>query len=154
MTAELRTTVREARPGDIRAIVEAEEICFPDPWPGGVFSSELFAPARFNQVVVDASGRLLAYLFAAWQFLDLHVLKVATLPEMRRSGFARQLMEIAERHAAAQAGESITLEVRESNVEAMKLYLAMGYDNVGLRPSYYRDGEDAVVMTKVLSQNL
>ena len=91
---------------------------------------------------------MMAYLFAAWRYLDLHVLKIATLPEFRRQGLARRLMALAEEHTAETGGESVTLEVRVSNNEAGGLYEALGYSLVGSRPSYYRDGEDALVMTK------
>ena len=94
---------------------------------------------------------MVAYLFCAWQYLDLHVLKVATLPRFRRAGLARRLMALAENHAVEMAGESLTLEVRVSNTDAIALYEALEYQQVGTRTSYYQDGEDAVVMTKHLS---
>lgn len=148
-----RIIIRDAQAGDARSIGEAELACFPDPWPGNFFTAEMFAPARYNQVVVDASGKLLAYLFAAWQYLDLHILKVATLPDARRQGHARRLMELAEDHAADLGGETVTLEVRESNRGAVALYDALGYHLVGTRTAYYRDGESALIMTKQIGES-
>ena len=49
-------------------------------------------------------------------------------------------------------GESLTLEVRVSNVDAIALYEALEYKQVGTRARYYQDGEDAVVMTKTNSE--
>ena len=145
---ELRVSLRPPQPGDIRAIAEAEQRCFSDPWPGHLYAAEVLAPGRFHRVLVDGRGSLVAYLFSVWQYLDLHVLKVATLPEHRRRGLARRLMATAEEHAAAMGGESVTLEVRVSNVAAVALYASMGYELVGRRRAYYTDGEDALVMTK------
>jgi ribosomal protein S18 acetylase RimI-like enzyme len=88
------------------------------------------------------------YLFCAWQYLDLHVLKVATLPPLRRHGLARLLMDLAEHHALSMGGETLTLEVRESNEAAIGLYDALGYFRAGVRPRYYGNGEDALIMTK------
>jgi ribosomal-protein-alanine N-acetyltransferase len=143
-----RLSVRPPQLGDARALAEAELVCFSDPWPPQFFVSEILADGRFNRLVVDASGTMVAYLFCAWQYLDLHVLKVATLPQFRRAGLARRLMALAEEHAAEMAGESLTLEVRESNFEAIAMYVSLEYEKVGIRTSYYQDGEDAVVMTK------
>ena len=95
---------------------------------------------------------MVAYLFCAWQYLDLHVLKVATLPQFRRAGLARRLMALAEDHAVEMSGESLTLEVRSSNVEAIALYETLQYQQVGTRAAYYPDGEDAVVMTKRIQE--
>jgi len=123
-------------------------ICFTDPWPPQFFLSEILAQGRFNRLLVDPAGVLVAYLFCAWQYLDLHVLNVATLPRFRRQGVARRLMAMAEEHATELGGGSLTLEVRESNVAAIALYDSLGYFRVDRRSHYYPDGEHAVVMKK------
>ncbi len=146
--SNLRLSVRPPQLSDARSLAEAELLCFSDPWPPQFFVSEIVADGRFNRLLVDAGGSMVAYLFCAWQYLDLHVLKVATLPQFRRTGIARRLMALAEDHAEEMSGESLTLEVRESNAGAIALYEALDYQRVGGRPSYYQDGEDAVVMTK------
>ena len=143
-----RLSVRPPQLGDARALAEAELVCFSDPWPPQFFVSEILADGRFNRLLVDAGGTMVAYLFCVWQYLDLHVLKVATLPQFRRAGLARRLMALAEDHAVEMAGESLTLEVRQSNTEAIAMYVSLEYEKVGTRASYYQDGEDAVVMTK------
>jgi ribosomal-protein-alanine N-acetyltransferase len=134
--------------GDARTLAEAELVCFSDPWPPQFFVSEILADGRFNRLLVDPAGSMVAYLFCAWQYLNLHVLKVATLPQFRRTGLARRLMGLAEDHAAEMGGESLTLEVRASNPGAIALYDALEYERASVRTSYYQDGEDAVVMTK------
>jgi len=147
----MRVSLREPHPGDLRALAQAEQSCFVDPWPGQLLATEVLAPGRFHRLLVDPSGQLVAYLLSAWQYLDLHVLKVATLPEYRRLGMARQLIGVAEEHVVDQGGESLTLEVRESNHAAVALYDRLGFVLAGRRPTYYTDGEDALVMTKHLT---
>lgn len=151
LVAGARLQSRLPVPGDVRALEAAERVCFPDPWPGHFFLAETSAPARFNRLLVSGTGEMVGYLFSAWQYLDLHVLKVATLPAHRRRGVARHLMEMAEEHARAHSGETVTLEVRPSNREAVALYRSLGYSEAGRRPRYYADGEDATIMTKRLS---
>ena len=143
-----RLSVRPPQLGDARTLAEAELECFSDPWPPQFFVSEILADGRFNRLLVDPAGSMVAYLFCAWQYLDLHVLKVATLPPYRRAGLARRLLGMAEDHAAEMGGESLTLEVRGSNTEAIAMYEALDYERGGTRPGYYQDGEAAVVMTK------
>jgi ribosomal-protein-alanine N-acetyltransferase len=148
VTDRPRVSLRAAQLGDVRALAAAEITCFADPWPEPFFVSELFAPARFQRLLVDAKGDMVAYLFTAWQYLDLHILKVATLPEHRRAGFGRRLMVLAEEHAREMAGDTLTLEVRMTNTAAIRLYESLGYQRVGIRPGYYADRSDALVMTK------
>jgi ribosomal-protein-alanine N-acetyltransferase len=146
-----RISVRPPQLGDARALAEAELECFSDPWPPQFFMSEILADGRFNRLLVDSAGRMVAYLFCAWQYLDLHVLKVATLPEFRRTGLARRLMALAEDHAVEMGGESLTLEVRESNGVAIAMYETLEYDRAGIGAGYYQNGESAVVMRKRMS---
>ena len=153
MTDTPRTSLRTIQPGDIRALAAAEVECFDDAWPESYVASELFAPARFHRVLVDPSGRLTAYLFTAWQYLDLHVLKVAALPPFRRFGLGTKLMLVAEEHAREMGGETLTLEVRVSNIAAIGLYESLGYERKGVRPGYYADDSDALVMMKRVEEN-
>jgi ribosomal-protein-alanine N-acetyltransferase len=148
-----RVSIRPPQVGDVRLLAEAELECFSDPWPPQFFVAEILTDGRFNRLLIDPSGAMVAYLFCAWQYLDLHVLKVATLPPHRRSGLARRLMELAEEHAIEVGGESLTLEVRTSNTAAIALYEALEYHRAGVRTAYYQDGEDAVIMTKRVSNS-
>ena len=83
-----RHLVRAPQIGDIRAIEAAEQECFSDPWPGHYFINEMRAAGRFQRIIESESGELQAYLFATWQYVDLHVLKVATRPCHQRNGLA------------------------------------------------------------------
>jgi len=143
----LRPLVRVPGPGDARALEQAERECFPDPWPGHLFLAEVRAPGRFHRVTVAPDGELMAYLLCVWQYLDLHILKIATRPRWRRQGLARHLLVLAGEHATEAGGESVTLEVRASNEAAIRLYETLGYRLKGRRPHYYGDGEDALIMT-------
>ncbi len=147
-----RVILRPPVPEDVRELAVLEQRSFPDPWPAGVFLAELGAPARFHRVLVTPEGQLVAYLFSAWQYLDLHVLNIATDPLYRRQGYARLLLDAARRHAAARGGESVTLEVRSGNTPAIELYSSLGYRKVGIRRRYYGDGEDAIIMTLPLRE--
>lgn len=146
-----RLSVRPPQLGDARTLAEAELECFSDPWPPQFFASEILADGRFNRLLVDPAGRMVAYLFCAWQYLDLHVLKVATMPQFRGCGLARRLMVLAENHTVEMGGESLILEVRSSNEAAITMYETLEYDHAGIHARYYQNGEDAVVMRKRMS---
>ncbi len=142
-----RVIVRPPAPGDIHELEAIERRSFPDPWPGVIFLGELAAPGRYHRVLVEPGGEIVAYLFSAWQYLDLHILNIATHPDHRRRGYARRLLGLAREHAERRGGESVTLEVRMGNTGAIALYTAEGFEKAGVRRRYYGDGEDALVMT-------
>lgn len=56
---------------------------------------------------------------------------VAVLPEYRRRGIARRLMEAAHEHIRTYGGRRIVLQVRQDNDAAHRLYDSMGYETIG-----------------------
>jgi ribosomal-protein-alanine N-acetyltransferase len=97
------------------------------------------------------NGEARAFLLA-WLVVDeLHLLSVATLPEFRRRGMARALLERAIEFARDSGVRTVLLEVRRSNTAAIRLYRAFGFSATALRPNYYADNlEDAIEMSLAL----
>jgi len=142
-----RASLRVPQPGDLKAMAEAEVICFADPWPSQLLASELLAPGRFHRVAVDPGGRLVAYLLAACSTSTCtcsrsRCCRTAGGRGWRGSSWTWRSV------TRGDGGESVTLEVRDSNRPAASLYAALGFELVGRRPAYYTDGEDALIMTK------
>jgi ribosomal-protein-alanine N-acetyltransferase len=97
-------------------------------------------------VAREGGGRVSAFL-VSWLVADeIHILNVATLPERRRHGLARALLEHVIALGRAERCRHALLEVRRSNRGAIALYRAVGFFAMGLRTKYYPDDEDAVEM--------
>ena len=141
---------RLATRSDVPGIVGLEQSSFPAPWRREFFESELLASGRFNRVVVDDQGGLIAYLFAMYFLDEMHINKIAVRPEGRRGGVASMMMAECEEFAAEHGVAIISLEVRESNLGAQAFYRRLGFNSSYVRPRYYPDGESAIVMTKRL----
>ena len=76
---------------------------------------------------------------------DVQILKIATDPTYRRLGIAQKLLAAVACDARDLGAQSCSLEVRASNAGAHAFYEARGLSNIGVRPGYYSDGEDAVI---------
>ncbi|MFV0526036.1 MAG: GNAT family N-acetyltransferase [Acidimicrobiales bacterium] len=76
-----------------------------------------------------------------------HVLDVAVAPSHRRRGIGRALCLALGAAAHGHGLDALTLEVRAANHGAIALYTGLGMTEVGRRPRYYPDGEDAVLFT-------
>ena len=144
-------TVRDVRPADLDAVAELERISFPVPWKRDYFASEVGTAHRFNRVVRADGGVLAGYVFCAFAGGEVHVNKIAVDPRFRRQGVARLLMREVLDLSARIAAEEIYLEVRPSNDAARNFYVSLGFQEVGRRPQYYADGEDALVMSLFLA---
>lgn len=87
-----------------------------------------------------------------WHVADeLHILNVATSPQFRRRGVGAALVAEAVRFAKHHQVRLVLLEARRSNLAAIRLYSAFGFEQTGIRAGYYSDnGEDAVEMMLVV----
>ena len=64
----------------------------------------------------------------------------------RRSGIATQLVDYMQKiHKGVQ---NITLEVRESNITAIKFYESLGFKRISIRKNYYGN-ENGILMIKI-----
>ena len=116
------------------------------PWSRADFFRE-FQNELAEYVVGELDKKIVAYAGAWVSFDQAEVMHIAVEPELRGQGigtliFAELIKAVKERGAT-----SITLEVRPSNVAAIKLYESFGLKSVGRRKGYYLDnGEDALIM--------
>jgi ribosomal-protein-alanine N-acetyltransferase len=141
--------VRLAREGDVAALLAIEESGFDPPWTAVDLQAELAREETRSWVAVRdgaVAGFLLAWLVAG----ELQVHKVAVAPPERGKGLGRALVQRALDAARAEGAEAATLEVRAGNAPAIAVYLRCGFEEVGRRPGYYTDGEEAVLMTASL----
>ena len=138
---------------DLNPVRELEKVCFPqDAWPLWDIIGVLTLP---NVVRLKATigGKMVGFIAgdirphekAAW------IATIGVMPEFRRRGIGVALLRHCEAHLR-QRVPRVRLCVRASNEPAIRLYQGEGYQQNGLWPRYYQDGEDAVVMDKILPQ--
>jgi ribosomal-protein-alanine N-acetyltransferase len=85
--------------------------------------------------------------FVLFRHYDSHreITVLATHPDRQRKGDMSFLLSyMLERKSPS---ERIWLEVHAQNNSALALYSNLGFQEVGRRPKYYRDGGDAVLFT-------
>jgi len=135
---------------DLAEILAIEHASFPTPWTEGMFFDELAtAHAQCLVLKVESEGKaVIAAYMIFWLVADeVHLHNLAVRHEFRRQGLAYNMMLLMKDLAAQMGICRQTLEVRESNDEAINLYRKCGFVVKGKRPRYYSDtGEDALVM--------
>jgi ribosomal-protein-alanine N-acetyltransferase len=137
--------IRALTYSDLPDVIEIERRAFPTPWSLAMFVLELSKSTGLCLAALRGE-QLLGYVICARYDLDWHVMNVAVDPDHRRRGIASALL--AELYRRAEDGAArFTLEVRESNHEAIDLYTRDGFRVAGTRRRYYQDnGEDALIM--------
>ena len=143
--------IAPATEADLDAIDAIEQHSFKSPWSRDTFKGELLREwARLDVVRID--GRLVGFCNYWLVTTELHILAIATHPDLRGRGIARQLLDHVLEVARTAGCSLATLEVRRSNTPAIALYERAGFKTVHVRARYYQDDdEDALVMLRGLS---
>ncbi len=135
---------------DIEALYRLEVASFEKPWSMTMFSGE-FQNEAAHYYGVECDGCLVAYL-GVWFVCDEgQITNIAVHPSWRRKGLAGRLLKHLCRLAPQQGLTFLTLEVREHNSAAIRLYQKNGFQLVGRRKGYYENKEDALLMTLALA---
>ena len=139
--------IRRADIFDTKEISAIENAAFAYPWTEGMLYESLNDKKVFSLAAEDDDGRLCAYCMTL--LLPPYegcVLSIATHPDFRRKGLAREMLTETFAEAEKLGIKELTLEVRVGNTAAISLYESLGFKNEGIRKNYYEDGEDAVIM--------
>ena len=139
-------SVRRLAYSDLPAVIAIERRSFPAPWSLAMFVLELSKPSG---VCLGATldDELLGYLVCSRYDQVWHLMNVAVSPDRRRMGVASGLIHRLFEETDQAGGLPITLEVRVSNRDAIRMYEGLGFRSAGIRPRYYQDnGEDALIM--------
>jgi len=136
--------IRRLTYADLPQVIAIERRAFPAPWSLAMFVLELSKPSGICLAATDGE-RVLGYLVCSRYDTVWHVMNVAVDPELQGGGIGTAMLE----HLLAQTEprDRFTLEVRQSNTAAIRLYERLGFRSAGLRRRYYQDnGEDALIM--------
>ena len=140
--------IRNMKKEDILQLAELEKLCFSDPWSVSAFEYELKNP--LSVWLVAAEDRLVAGYVGSQTVMDASdMMNIAVAPAFRRQGIAEKLIDMLILQLMERGSNSLTLEVRASNMPAIALYEKLGFTQVGRRPNYYRNPkEDALILRK------
>jgi [ribosomal protein S18]-alanine N-acetyltransferase len=140
-------TIREMKESDLEGILAIEKVSFADPWSRRLFKETLSFPHSVNFVLQGATGALLGYINFYLIGEEGHLLNLAIHPDWRKKGLAAQLLNHAIDFLKRKNAAHFFLEVREGNLDAIRLYSKFGFENIGKRKRYYVEtNEDALVM--------
>jgi ribosomal-protein-alanine N-acetyltransferase len=146
-----RLSVRPMTNDDIRAVLRIETLSFSTSWPHNAFTSEIndnrLAHYFVGRLGDSQDGQIVAY-GGIWVILeDSHITTIAVHPDWRGRKYGEQMLQHLLQEAVARGASWITLEVRESNELAQRLYRKYGFTIVSKRRAYYSDNnENALVM--------
>jgi ribosomal-protein-alanine N-acetyltransferase len=134
---------------DVPAVLAIEHLSFPNPWRESTFRGEIQnRPISHPHVVVHtALNRVIGHIIF-WQIgEDVQINNIAIHPDFRRLGIGEQVLKQVIEQVRFKGASWVMLEVRPSNLAALKLYKKLGFKMMGIRKGYYTNpAEDAFVL--------
>lgn len=138
-----------ARPDDLAPIAALEAAVFREPLSQAELEA-LWARPDVTYVVFRDGPRLAAYFGFQVTGPTAHVISNATDPAYRRRGLGSRILREAEPLARAKGARWYLGEVRVSNAEQRRILAQLGWSELGVCPRFFRDGEDAVVVWRLI----
>lgn len=153
-----------ATSSDVSQIVEIEKECHLARWTADDYQKET---ARESSLILTAKYKteslereIAGFLTSRFavpielanktkKYTELDVLNFGVLKKYRRQGIGGALMDALIERAAEMRVELIWLEVRESNLEAINLYLSKGFLAIQTRRNFYTQPLESALILKL-----
>jgi ribosomal-protein-alanine N-acetyltransferase len=141
-------TARASAHDDLSEVEALQRRAFTNTWGAEALRWELTNTDVARLYLMRSPGGTLVAYCACWMVFDeLHINSLAVDSPWRRRGLARRLLGEVFRDAVDAGARSATLEVRQSNAAARKLYEGLGFLVEGVRRDYYQEPrEDALIL--------
>ena len=138
--------LRAMRLSDLDNIMPLEHQLFSSPWSKDDYIYELSSNPYAKYYVLE-DDKIVGYVGIWITYETAQMTTIGIAKERQGEGLSKLLMnKVIEETKDC---EAITLEVRVSNVKAIKLYESYGFKKEAIRKDYYLDNhEDAYLMMK------
>ena len=131
----------------LRRVLTIETRVYPRPWSASLFLSELAQRSTRSYIVARYEGEVVGYAGMMFTGLEAHITNIAVDPSFHGRKVGSRLLLTLITEAIARGAETVSLEVRVSNIAAQEMYGKFGFVVVGTRKGYYIETkEDAFVM--------
>lgn len=147
--------IRDMLPEDLPQVAAGERESHSDPWSPEIFADELSQAAlepsaRLLWVLCDReSSNIAGHISLMMICGEATVNNITIYPPYRKRGLGAHLLSSALDRAKSLSCDSFTLEVRTSNLAAIRLYEKLGFSCEGIRRNYYLNpAEDAAIYWK------
>ena len=152
----LDVEIRPMLDSDLPQVMEIENLCFLHPYKEKDILYELHENPVSTVLVIEYTAKSLG-LKQVVGFVDYWITfdsaticQICVNPLFRRKGLGSMMIDELVSDCKANRVRNITLEVRENNDAAIKLYEKNGFKKSLVKEAYYTNGDNAVYMIREL----
>ena len=119
-------------------------------WSYDVLEDEL--ESENSYVIVAKNSENIIVGFAGLKVIldEANIMNIVVKKDFRHHGIGSILLENLINYSKSINLKTITLEVNENNLSAIRLYDKFSFDRLGIRKKYYNGESDAIIMSKHL----
>ena len=140
--------IRKANINDAINISELDSKMFSDSLGFNFIKNDLENNDLAHYFVYEIDNKIIGYI-NCWVSDNTEILNFCVLDEYQNQGIGSKLYYAVEKVSKG----IISLEVRETNLNAINFYLNKGFHKVAVRKNYYSNGDDAILMVKRFERN-
>ena len=142
--------IKKASSLDASSLSSIHNACFSENWSEDSFKERMTDGSIWTFFILKDKKEI-GYLSAYTIVDEASIVNIAVLDEYRKKGYGSAILEKFITYCKETNVAKIMLEVRESNIGAIKLYQKYGFCEVGKSPKHYSNPvEDAILMNKLL----
>lgn len=143
-------TIQLMQLSDLKNVLKIEEQSFSTSWTFNAFIYELLVNEKATYYTYKVENQIIAYIGYWLLDDDIHITNLAVAPIFRKKGVASQLINFVIRKAENIGVSQVSLEVRITNLEAIKLYEKVGFHKGKTLKQYYKreDGIEMILLLK------
>lgn len=134
---------------DVPLIMEIENVIYPNPWASKTMKGCI--KAGYQSIKVEDPAHpdsILAYAFLMIGYQESNILNIGVNPKFQRQSIGSKLLERLLLISRINQANTMWLEVRESNVAAIKLYEKHHFNVIGQRKNYYQYTDEEGIKVK------
>lgn len=144
--------LRKMSEDDLDIVYANEVAAYPQHWTMGVLKDCL--TSSYLCLVCELEDIIIGHCFMSIAVGEAHILNICIHPDHQGKGLGRIFLRRMFRIARDSQADTMFLEVRVSNLPAIKLYESEGFCELGTRRNYYPANsgkrEDALMYAKPL----
>ena len=145
----MKGTIQLMQLSDLKSVLKIEEQSFSTSWTFNAFIYELLVNDQATYYTYKVKKQIIGYIGFWLLEDDIHITNLAVAPIFRKKGIASQLINFVMNEARQIMVSRVSLEVRMTNKEAVKLYEKLGFTKGKILKEYYKT-EDGIEMFLLL----
>ncbi len=106
-----------------------------------------FSNENTTYIVARQDGQILGFAGILTIIDEANIMNIVTKKSKRNLGIGSLLLQNLINISKQKKLKSITLEVNEHNINAIKLYEKFNFGKIGIRKKYYSNTDSAIIMT-------